>query len=116
MEKDKNLFASNAVLPEVKITEGKAWISINDKLPETRKDFETMCELQYISKPVFILTDLNAKWKDNLTGEYLKEPIEIKAYYVERQMMGNSFKGWSLSDTGTGAYSKLEVATHWREA
>ena len=95
--------------------ENKNWISINERLPEIKHDFETMIEKQMISKQVFILTDLNAKWKDNSTDEYLKQPIELKAYDVERQMMGNSFKGWSLSETGTGAYHKLESATHWRE-
>lgn len=98
------------------ITKEKKWISISERLPITTFDFNTMYETQEISKKVIVLTDIKAGWEDNGTGEYLKEAIELEAYYIQRSMLGGSItKCWSLSDTGTDSYCKLEAVSHWRE-
>jgi len=98
---DETAITSNGVLPEVKVTERRAWIPVDERLPDVKDDFETMMESQQISKPIWI------KLKEGLFKE-----TEIDGYYVVRNRIGM----WSLDPCGTSQYYKLEIGTHWCEA
>ena len=76
----------------------KKWISVDERLPGVKHDFQTMLETQMISKPILI------KLKKGLS-----EQSEIEGYYVVKNGVGML----SLDPCGTSQYYKLEIATHW---
>jgi len=103
---DETAITSDGVLPEVKVAEWRAWISINEKQPDVRDDFQTMLESQQISKKVWI--KLKDEWKDK-QGNIV---TEIDGFFI----IHNGNKVWSLDPCGTSQYYKLEIGTHWCEA
>lgn len=77
----------------------KQWVSVKEKLPDVKHDFQTMLETQMISKPILI------KLKEGLFKQ-----TEIDGYYVLRNGLGM----WSLDPCVTSQYYNLEIGTHWR--
>src|SRR4051812_17298471 len=92
---DDTAITSNGVLPD------RAWILVEERLPDVKADFKTALETQRISKPVWI------KLKEGLFKQK-----EIDGYYVVLNGIGM----WSLDPCGASQYYKLEIGTHWCEA